>query len=211
MIEYWKNLDLRDLFYINNYGLVCCEKWKDITGYEGSYLASDLGRVKSLDRKSNRKNGSLANIKGQIMKQTIGEKGYLHVGLTLNSKMKIIKTHQLVAMAFLGHIPCGYDIVVDHIVEENYLDNRLCNIQVITQRRNTNKNREHKNGRRVGATFYKSNKTWVSKIYFKGDDIYLGSYKTMDEACDAYDLALSLVEKNIKPIYTKKVNKKTAS
>ena len=56
MIEYWKNLDLRDLFYINDDGLVCCEEWRDIIGYEGYYQVSNLGRVKSLKfKKQNNK------------------------------------------------------------------------------------------------------------------------------------------------------------
>ena len=51
MIEYYKNLSLENLFYIDENGIVQEEEWKDIPNWEGMYQCSDLGRVKSFGRK----------------------------------------------------------------------------------------------------------------------------------------------------------------
>ena len=61
MIEYYKNLSLESLFYINDEGLVCMEEWRNIIGFENRYQVSSLGRVKSLGRriKSGKKNKTI--------------------------------------------------------------------------------------------------------------------------------------------------------
>lgn len=59
MIEYYKNLSLENLPYINEEGLICWEEFRDIPQYEGLYQVSDLGRVKSLARTITRSNGIL--------------------------------------------------------------------------------------------------------------------------------------------------------
>ena len=78
------------------------ENWKDIKGYEGFYQISDLGRVKSLERDVCFPNGTVnRHIEEKILVQNIGKRGYAYVNLYLNGKMKTIKTHRLVAEAFL--------------------------------------------------------------------------------------------------------------
>lgn len=52
------------------------EVWKDITGYEGKYKVSNMGRVKSLDRFVRCKGGGSQFRKGRILaqrKRTAGE------------------------------------------------------------------------------------------------------------------------------------------
>ena len=44
------------------------EKWKDIKGFEGEYMVSTLGRVKSLDRLVKHKNNHLQFKPGNILK-----------------------------------------------------------------------------------------------------------------------------------------------
>jgi hypothetical protein len=140
------------------------EIWKDIPGYEGYYQVSDLGRVRS------KKNGIL--------------KGYVH------SKYKIVnlkgskkKVHQLVAICFLNHIPCGMKIVVDHINKDT-LDNRLCNLQLISNRENCTKDRTNKLGL-TGVRKTKSGK--YSSHYRDGKKyIHLGTFDTPEEAYQMY-------------------------
>ena len=79
MIEYYKNKSLESLFYVNEFGLVCQEEWKDIPNYEGLYQASDLGRIKSLSRYVNNSYG-LYLIKDRILAQA-KSKYYLSVNL----------------------------------------------------------------------------------------------------------------------------------
>jgi len=106
------------------------EIFKDIPGYEGIYQVSDLGRVKSL--KFN---------KEKILKPGVNNHGYYTVVLC-KGKRKTINVHQLVAMAFLNHEPCGYNgLIVDH-KDNNPLNNRLSNLQLISQRENTSKDKK---------------------------------------------------------------------
>ena len=97
------------------------EIWKDVPGYEGLYQASNLGRIKS-DIK----------IKNQTKSKS---KKYLMVYLYKQNVKKTIAVHQLIAMTFLNHTPCGHKIVVDHI-DNNHLNNKLINLQLITHREN---------------------------------------------------------------------------
>ena len=193
MIEYYKNLSLESLFYINDDGLVCQEEWRDIKGYEKRYQVSDLGRVKSLSRQIFLYRGSFIS-KERILKQS-QILGYLVIIPHKNDgvKNKYFKIHQLVAMEFLGHIPCGLLLVVDH---KNNIktDNRLCNLQIITTRKNTSKDRENKTG---FTGVYKSGKYFLCKIKLKDKTFSLGTYKTKEEASKVYKTALYNIENNI--------------
>ena len=95
------------------------EVFKPIPGYEGIYEASNLGRIKSLK-------GNSRIFKSKI----VNHKGYLITRLFKYGKKKSFKTHQLIAMTFLGHTPCGMKVVVDHI-DENKLNNRADNLQLM--------------------------------------------------------------------------------
>lgn len=79
------------------------EIWEDIPGYEGYYQASNLGRIRSLDRFINHKNKSfvIAIKKGRILKPRKNEKGYLRVGLSIDGKEKKYFIHRLVALTFI--------------------------------------------------------------------------------------------------------------
>lgn len=105
MIEYYKNLSLESLFYINEKGLVCLEEWRDIPDYEGMYQVSDLGRVKSLQRKTERihSKSRIKLIKEIIRKQSKEKDGYLQVCLKKDLKAKTFKTHRLVATLFIDN------------------------------------------------------------------------------------------------------------
>jgi hypothetical protein len=99
------------------------EIYKSIPGYENIYEVSNYGNVKSI------KFG-----KEKILKPKKTRTGYLQVGL-LKDGRKLIGVHQLVAMAFLNHTPCGMKLVIDHI-NDIKSDNRIINLQVVTQREN---------------------------------------------------------------------------
>ena len=67
------------------------EIWKDIPNYEGLYQVSNLGRVKSLDRKVLRKDGRIDNIKGKMLK-FYNTRGYSYVDIC--KKLSISKSHR---------------------------------------------------------------------------------------------------------------------
>lgn len=155
------------------------EIWKDVVDYEGSYQVSNLGRVKSL--KYNRK---------KILKLSLCGRGYLQVNLTKNSISKTTKVHKLVTIAFLNHIPCGMTLVVDHI-NDNKLDNRVENLQIVTQRENSHKTQGKYSSKYKGV--YKSFNKWTSKIYIKGNLKHLGIFNCELSASLAYQNALATI------------------
>lgn len=62
------------------------ETWKDIKEYEGLYQVSDMGRVRSLNRYVNSKNGSQSLKKGRVLKPR-GRGDYVAVILYNNGKL----------------------------------------------------------------------------------------------------------------------------
>ena len=107
------------------------EEWRDIIGYEGLYMVSNLGRVKSLERYDS----GGRKIKEKVLTGTIDKKGYIIVDLTKNNKGKKLKVHRLVAEAF---IPNPEDKpFIDHI---NTIrdDNRVENLRWATHKENMN-------------------------------------------------------------------------
>jgi len=181
-MEYYKNLQLQDIKYIDDDGIQKLEIWKDIPGYEKLYKVSDLARVKSMFYRGTKKEG--------ILTQTNAGHGYLHVSLHKENKGSHIKVQILVAMAFLGHIRCGHLKVVDHKFQDRK-DNRLSMIQIITQRKNTNKKHISSSSKHTGVYFHNLHKRWYSAIRILKEKIHLGSFDKEEDAATAYNLALS--------------------
>ncbi len=172
------------------------EIWKDIPGYEGIYQVSDFGRVKSF-----RKN------KIKILKQLKNTRGYLRVGLyDKDLKQKTIVVHSLVAMAFLSHKPNKkQDLVIDHI-NNNKLDNRASNLQIITNRQNSSKESKGTSNY-IGVHWNFKSKKWRACIVYKKRTIHLGLFETEKDAALSYKRALVLIEigANIDFLYPKKI------
>lgn len=78
------------------------EIWKDISGFQGCYQVSNLGRIKSIDRYVKcGKNGTKFQ-KGKVIKQSVNKYGYCQVRLSNGRKNKFSYTvHRLVAIAFI--------------------------------------------------------------------------------------------------------------
>lgn len=169
------------------------EGWKDVIGYEGIYQVSDLGNVRSLDRIINYSNGGKRLLKGRILKPGINSVGYYIVGLHKNRNQKTNQVHQLVAESFLGHTPCGYDLVVNHI-NKNKLDNNLYNLEVITHRENISVKSSKNTSKHTGVYFRKDSKKWSSRIYFNGALNHLGCFKNEYEAHLAYQKKLKEIQ-----------------
>jgi len=160
------------------------EIWKDVVGYEGIYQVSNLGDVKSLPRLM-QKGKNIFTCKEKILKHNIKSNGYSAVVLCLNKIKKTMGIHQLVAMAFLNHTPCGHKLVIDHR-NDNKLDNRLENLQVVTNRFNTCKTQGMYSSKYKGVSWHEGAKKWTTKIQINRKSQYLGLFNCELAASQAY-------------------------
>ena len=97
------------------------EIWKTIDGYDGLYMVSNYGRIKSF--KTYRKHD------GERLLTPCNKGGYYQVGLRKDEKRKWIGVHRLVAKAFIpnpNNYPC-----VNH-KDENPLNNHVDNLEWCT-------------------------------------------------------------------------------
>jgi hypothetical protein len=173
------------------------EIWKDIPGYEGVYQVSSFGRVKSLSRYI--KTRGLQLLPERILKLCKNKYGYLKCVLQLNRKKKYIQVHQIVAMAFLGHVPCGFERVINH---KNFIrdDNRLENLEVVTSRENTNLKHLPSSSEYTGVSWSNAHKKWISTIVFNKKIFFLGHFDSEIEASEYYENALKAIKNGTKII-----------
>jgi hypothetical protein len=175
------------------------EIWKDIPNYEGHYQVSNLGRVRTLKTKHKNNNNF---IEESVLLECLINTGYYVVSLSKKCEKKRFLIHRLVWSAFVGFNSNEHNLVIDHI-NNIKTDNRLCNLQLLTQRANLNKNKIN-----IGAQFNErcTNRKWASKINYKGKVITLGFYKTQQEAMQKYNSTVQEIENNTfihKPIRNK--------
>jgi hypothetical protein len=182
MIQYYKNLTVESLFYINEKGLVCLEEWKDIVGYEGFYQVSNLGRAKSFKKR-----------KIKILRQNFDDKKYLMIRLYKNNKGKTRRIGQLVSESFLNHIPCGYKLVVEHKNHIRY-DNRLENLEIITQRKNADRRHLPSSSKYVGVHWSNRDNIWKTSIVHNKKTIFLGNFTDELKASECYQNALKIIQ-----------------
>lgn len=121
------------------------EEWRPVVGYEGRYLVSNYGRVKSLIRKGPDRD-NLGTEYEHLLTQSLSNAGYYVVCLCKDKKAMNKTVHRLVAAAFIG-LPAG--MVVNHI-DSCRTNNHVSNLEITTMKGNT----QHalKKGR-LGRTF----------------------------------------------------------
>ena len=109
------------------------EKWKDIKGYEGMYLISDLGRVMSISREKVA-GFNLYRKETIILRTYVDTYGYYSITLTdKKGNRKNHKIHRLIAEAFLENEynkPC-----INHI-DGNKKNNNIDNLEWCTKKEN---------------------------------------------------------------------------
>jgi hypothetical protein len=157
------------------------EEFRSIKGYEGTYEVSNLGNVKSLNYKNSKTE--------RLLKPCFDSDGYHHVGLYKNKKSKTFKIHKLVAVMFLNHKPCGMKLVVDHI-DNNKLNNRFDNLQVISTRENASKDRFGGSSKYLGVSKDKGSGKWRAQIILSNKVKNLGRFINEIDAHNAYQTAL---------------------
>lgn len=129
------------------------EIWKDIKGFEGRYQVSNMGRVKSLNY---RRTGN-----SKIMRTSNDGRGYRCVALD----GKTVKVHKLVGLTFVDGYKKG--LVINHLNEKRY-DNRACNLEWTTFRRNLN----------YSLNIHGTNKIGKQVVQKDGKQRYLAIYRS---------------------------------
>ena len=169
------------------------EIWKDIPEYEGYYQASNLGRIRSLEGFScNHKSGSGFIKKGVVLSQYLNKKtGYNTVGVSKNNIRKTLTVHKIVFRTFKS-VYSKANMVIDHINNVK-TDNRLCNLQLLTQRDNLCKSIDKTITKSKYFGVYAGNREgkWRARIKINGEQISLGQKDDEYEASKLYDLAFS--------------------
>lgn len=144
------------------------EQWKDVVGYEGLYQVSDLGRVKSIQRKDAA--GRL--VRERILKPAVAG-GYPSVHLCKNRESKTKAVHLLVAQSFLGEKPEGAQVA--HF-DGNAMNPSLSNLRYASRRENEADKVRH------GTRFYaKGESNGRSKLNEQHVIEIIHRYKVMKE------------------------------
>lgn len=110
----------------------------NVVGYEGLYKVTEDGRIISTPRPS---------AKGGELRQCVASHGYLVVNLCKNGKASRRYVHDVVAEAYIGKKPCGYQ--VRHINGDRS-DCRASNLSYGTQSDNEKDKAVHGTGNQGG-------------------------------------------------------------
>ena len=168
------------------------EEWRQVSGYEGYYEVSNLGRVRSIARTVLRNGKVEHSIPEKVLKPRCVTKGkYLAVSLCKNHRVRNFMIHSLVAQEFLGYVSDRKYAVVNHI-DNNSHNNRLGNLEIVSNRENSSCHKYMMVGKAskyVGVSSGKYGR-WQAHIRFDGVQHYLGTFATEELAKDAYDKKL---------------------
>lgn len=172
------------------------EIWKDIPNYKGLYQVSNLGYVKSLHRYVRCKGNSERLVNEKILVGFVTN-GYKRVLLCKENKKKFFFVHSIVAKTFIGGETNRFR-VVDHI-NNIRTDNRLENLQIISQRENVCKDKFRRTtlSKYAGVSYKKKTDLYVSNIHVNGKNHYLGCFKKELDASDLYLLNKDRVENGL--------------
>lgn len=140
--------------------LIDAEIWKDISGYEGMYQISNLGKVRSVDRVVHGRNDYFQ--KGIELK-IFSNWNYDFVVVSRNGKSKRLYLHRLVAEHFVEN-PNNYN-VVNH-KDENKRNNKADNLEWCTSKYNANYGkRNRKIAQKLGKRIARMKNGKILQVY----------------------------------------------
>jgi hypothetical protein len=152
------------------------EIWKDIPNYEGHYMVSNFGRVKSMNYKKQK------GVEGIMKLKFRGQ--YLSV---MFADRKCVSIHRLVALAFIGKLT---NLVVNH-KDFNKINNHLSNLEIITFAENHSHSLNDRKIRGVyssklkGVSYFKNTGKWRAQKWSLGKKKHIGYFNTEIEAFNA--------------------------
>lgn len=110
------------------------ENWKPVVGHEGAYEVSDLGRVRSLERRvrlvTRQAGETTRRVPERVLRPGATQSGHLSVAIGKNNSRAV---HQIVMQAFVGPCPDGCEVL--HL-NHDPADNRLANLRYGTRSEN---------------------------------------------------------------------------
>lgn len=174
------------------------ELWEWIPDYEAMYKASNLGEVMRMAGRIQLANGHTKWVNEKVLKQGTDGRGYPTVSLSKKGIIKKKSVHSLVAEAFLNH-KANNGLIVDHkdnIKTNNHADN----LQLITQRENSSKDRVSSNDGFTGVTWYNPTSKWIARIQIGGQRKQLGSFDNKEDAINSYQDKLKEIKCKIEDI-----------
>jgi len=166
--------DFLDCHYFNIH-----EQWIDIAGSNGNYQVSNLGNVKSKKRKGVSKD--------RLLLGTVNSYGYRDVSIVESTGVYSKKVHRLVFDSFIGISNKDNDV---HHMNHDRLDNNIKNLEELTPRDHAIEKsiyyKDSYTSKHTGVYLNKRDGIWVSNIKIDNKCMYLGGFKTEDEAKNSY-------------------------
>ncbi len=101
-------------------------EWRSVIGFHGQYEVSDSGVIRRVG------NGR-GSVSGRVLTQSDHAQGYKVVSLWVSNKSSTQLAHRVIAAAFLGKCPEGYD--VNH-KDGNKHNNAVSNLEYVTRAQN---------------------------------------------------------------------------
>ena len=157
------------------------ENWKDVVGYEGHFMVSESGKVKSLDRKQKRSDGTIYPVKGKQLTPFVSNAGYLRIALRKNGKQIKYSVHRLVAEAFLPK-ELGREFV-NHI-DKDKTNNHFSNLEWVSMLENAchRYDKTKTTSKYTGVSWIKAKQKFVAIMQINGKQKTIGTFSNEDDA-----------------------------
>jgi hypothetical protein len=122
-----------------------------------------------------------------------------HMLPTMDGKRLEERMHQLIM-----DVPQG--MYVDH-VDGNCLNNQKSNLRIVTNRQNCMNRHQRKASKYPGVTWAKREQRWIAQAQINGKHIHIGSFRSEEDAHDAYltrthPIEVTIAEKILSPRFT---------
>lgn len=164
---------------------------KDINEFEKEYQVSNLGRVRSINRKSF-DDSKYASFKGKILKMRKNRNGYLYVLLSRNGNKYHRYIHRLVANAFLANPYNKKE--VDHINSDKE-NNEIINLRWVTHKENMNNHITKTRLTEANKKKQRHNRKYIPIVKFTIDMKSSIKYNCISDACDNNNYDYSTIKK----------------
>jgi hypothetical protein len=160
------------------------EIWKEVPGLNGYYLASNFGRIYSIEREFNYplRNGQnqIRKSVGKLLNQLLTPGGYLRIQISIDGFKRKYYSHVLIARAFLNSIE-GKE-VVNH-KDLNKTNNNIDNLEWVNSRENSiHYFQQNTKTGRAGIHYRENRSRYNGLILHKGKRHNCGYHKTFELA-----------------------------